>query len=112
MMYFKEIIHCRGHSEVRKPGQMKRSFYVVRAHRFIPYNPVHVEGHSSSGRYCSYHTIAPQMLPISGLQQCAVVVPTAGKKCLPQTCMVWIHETNDKQWETVTLMLQLLAQRG
>ena len=110
MMYFKKI-HCHEHSEVRKSAQMKWPFYVIRAHRSIPYNPVHVEGHSSSGRYCSHHTISPQMLPISGLQQCAVVVPTAGKKYLPQTCMDWIRDRY-KQWETVTLMLQLLAQRG
>lgn len=34
------------------------------------------------------------------------------EKNVPQTCMVWIHETDDKQWETVAFMLQLLAQSG
>lgn len=54
----------------------------------IPYNSVRVKSNFCSGRYCSHHTTAPQMLLISGLQKCAVVMPAAGNKCLPQTCMV------------------------
>lgn len=79
-------------TQLRKSAQMKWPFYVLRAHRSILYNQVDVDGHSRSGRYCSHHTVAPWMLLISGCQQCAVVVPTAGKKYLPQTCMVWIRE--------------------
>lgn len=98
-------------TQLRKSAQMKRPFYVLRAHRSILYNQVDVDGHSSSGRFCSHHIVAPWMLLISGCQQCAVVVPTAGKNiCLRHA---WFeYERDNKQWEMVTFALQLLAQRG
>lgn len=93
MSYFKQI-HCRWESLLKWNSQI--FFFVIRAHRSIPYNSVHVKSNFCSGRYCSHHTTAPQMLLISGLQKCAVVMPAARNKCLPQTCMVWICETDDE----------------
>lgn len=66
---------------------MKWLFFVTRDYRSISYSSVDVESHSSTGRYCSHHAIAPQMLFISGLQQNTEIVPTDANKCLLQTCM-------------------------
>lgn len=98
MMYFEEI-HCHGHSAVRKSAQMKWPFYIIRAHRSILHNLVDVEGHSSSGRYCSHHTISPQMLPICGLQQCTVQ-PLDGNVCPKHACFECMRQmiTSGRLW--------------
>lgn len=91
-------------SEVRNSAQMKCLFYDIIS---IPYNPVHMEGHSISGKYFSHHTVACfQFLEYSSVQW--LCQPLWENVCPKQARM---HQKDGKQQEAVTLVLQRLTQR-